>query len=161
MDVLNLIQVIGSLLGTLSVGGIIGSLIGLRWKSKVEKAKADQEEAKADDAEITNASNIIKIYKDALEDLKQSKKDIEDSYLTKISGYEKKLAEYEVQLQQYKDDLKVKNTLIEDITKSQLLMKLELETIHKLLDTNCKDCEFKDNCEKYKAKKFKYESSNN
>jgi hypothetical protein len=50
--------------------------------------------------------------------------------------------------------------LISDLTKSQLAFKLELDMLKKASLSDCTDCDFKTNCEKYKAKQLKYELSN-
>lgn len=140
------------LISTLTVGGILGTVLGLRWKTKQEKGRAEQEEARADSMGLQNVNEVISLYKKALADFQSNKERDEAAYLAKIEDYEKRLAEYDVRLKTYSEDLKSKDEIISNLTKSQLKLKLEIDRMKMSSTENCDQCAFKATCEKYKAK---------
>lgn len=149
------LQIASSIVGmisTLVVGTISGTVIGSRWRAKQEKGKAGQEEARADSMGLQNVNEVINLYKKALADFQANKERDEASYLAKIEDYEKRLAEYDVRLKTYSDDLKSKDEIISNLTKSQLKLKLEIDSMKRSSTENCDQCAFKATCEKYKAK---------
>lgn len=141
-----------SAVSTLTVGGVIGTLIGLRYKRKVEEEKSNQEGAKTDEMNLHNISEVINLYKKALNDFRELKEKDEAIHISRIEQYEKRMAEYEVKLSNYQTDLNDKEVIISDLTKSQLKLKLEMEHLKTSSLEKCETCEFKITCEKYKSK---------
>lgn len=167
MDLVELVSLGLNWLGSLTIGGIIGSIIGLKWKNKTEKARAEQEEARAeqeeaktDEAELSNITTIIRLYREAIEDLKKAKDESDDINLKKLSDNQKIITELEVKVHNLSEDLQVKNQMISELTRTQLKYKLDLDSLQASNINNCETCEFHSNCDKFKAKKVKYESLN-
>jgi predicted RNase H-like nuclease (RuvC/YqgF family) len=154
------IRLIFEILGSLIAGGGVGAIVSWRYIKRREKTITEREEATTNGTQLENVDKIVQLYKEALDDLSKRKEESDQSYIDKISEYERKVAELDSKLQQYKEDLDAKNSLISDLTKSQLAFKLELDMLKKASLSDCTDCDFKTNCEKYKAKQLKYELSN-
>lgn len=152
------VEVIVGLLATLSTGGVIGSIIGWRYVKVKEAARARQETAQAESQELTNSRNLIEMYKTALEDQKKLSEQSESDYVKKIKEYDQRLAEYQSELNEYEKRYSRQEKIIEELTRNQLRLKLEIQNIQLQSIENCDSCSFKATCEKYKAKKESYKA---
>jgi len=159
MDSFNIIQLIITAVTTLTVGGVIGSIIGLKFVKRKEQAQAKQQEETANSLEINNTQSLIQIYKDALNDLKELRLEDERSYKGTINDLNSKILEYESKFREYDDLLKKSNETVESLTKSQLKLRLEIQSLQSQSLTNCEECNFRLNCERYRAKRMSYEQA--
>lgn len=142
-------------LGSLIFGGGIGTFIGLKWKRKQAKGEADQASAQADTMTLANVSEVIELYKKALQDMKDFKDKDSAEYHKRIDELENKLGNMETQLEDYRKDLEDKNRIIEELTRSQLKLKTELDTYHENESQKCDNCQYKKICEQLDAMKQK------
>lgn len=147
------------LISTLTVGGVIGSIVGIKSKKRSEAAQASQEEGKAlqeaaeaDSLKLANTDKLITLYKSALEEFIKRKEESDNEYNSKIKDYELRLSSYEGKLKNYANDLQEKDNLVQESIRLQLKFKLELEQVKSLLLSECEKCEFKSECRKYEAK---------
>lgn len=140
---------------TLLFGGGIGTFIGWKYKRKREKGEADQAAAQADTMTIANVGEVIELYKKALQDMKDFKDKDAAEYHKRIDELEAKLGTMETQLEDYRKDLEDKNRIIEELTRSQLKLKTELDTYHENESQKCDNCQYKKICEQLDAMKQK------
>lgn len=154
------VEVIIGIIATLSTGGVIGSLVGFRYIKSKEAAKARQETAQADSQELTNARNLIELYKNALDDVKVLNDKSESEYLKKIEEYDKKLEQYKSELDSYQKKHSNQERTIEELTRNQLRLKMEIQNLQIQSLESCDSCFCKATCEKYKAKKIAYNENN-
>jgi uncharacterized coiled-coil protein SlyX len=151
---LSSIQIIVGILSTLSVGGIIGFIVGLPYLRKREKAKMKQEVAQAANLELGNVRNLIELYNKALTDSKKFQEQAQIGYETRVNQLENQVHEYKNQVDRYSKTVKEYESTIDQLTRSQLKLKLQLQHISSLNNSECDKCQFRENCEKYKAKKL-------
>jgi predicted nuclease with TOPRIM domain len=158
-DLLQIIQVLTPLL----LGGVIGSIAGLKWKvrsdrakSKQEDAKAERENALADQAEMTasgmdikNTADLIRLYKDALKDIQDYKDSIEVRYAEKLKSCEDALKEVQVELSNTKERLDSKDRIIAKLVSNQSELQGKIEILQSQLKSNCEQCEFRSECKKF------------
>lgn len=152
MELLNSIQLIIGIIATLTTGGVIGTIGTWKYQKRKNEAQTQTEENSAKASELTNANQIIQLYKTALEDLKALTHQNEEAYTNKIKILETKQNEALRQLEEYKNALKEYERKVEELTKVQLKLKLEVMTVQSQSNSNCELCEFRDGCLKYKAK---------
>lgn len=153
METLNNIQIIIGIIATLTTGGIVGWFVGFRYLKTREQAKAKQEVEQAEGLELTNTRELINLYKQALSDVKSLSKQTETEYADRVKQYEKRLEELSCKLSVYETNFKEQEATIDNLTRSQLKLKLEIMSVKNQSISNCSDCSFIDTCEKYKAKK--------
>lgn len=173
MEWITSINGIVTILSTLTVGGIIGSIISLKYKGRVENAKAGQEEAKVDQVsaeadlkeeqvrqlKFGTTEKAISIYDRALEVLRaeneadKKERDVErEKWHKKLEELNQKITVLTVLVENQKSELEKKDKAISDMTKAQLKLKLELDLVRVSMTDNCESCSFKHACEKYNAK---------
>lgn len=151
MELLNNLQIIIGLIATLSTGGIIGSIIGLRYHKRKELAQVHQDESAAVATELSNAREVINLYRETLDDLTKLNEQKETAYLGKIKSLEDKLNECTNELAKYRGVLKEYEKKVDDLTKIQLKLKLEMMNWRDQSESKCSECDFRDGCMKYKT----------
>lgn len=154
------VEVVIGIIATLSTGGVVGSLIGLQYVKTKEAAKTRQEIAQADSKELTNARDLIDLYKKALKDIKELNDKSESEYLKKIEDYDKKLEQYKSELDSYQKRHSDQERTIEELTRNQLRLKMEIQNLQSQSLEKCDSCFCKATCEKFKAKKVAYNENN-
>lgn len=159
MSMLDNIQSLIGIIATLTTGGVLGTIIGLRYRNRTEKAKSKQEEARADqeDAEtekmnISNAAELVEMYKKALNDIEDIYKRKEVSLTSQLTEVQGQVKELSLKVQEYQLRLTEKDDVITDITRSQLKMKLDMESMKMLMVEDCTNCSVVKTCVKYKLK---------
>lgn len=149
---LTAIQLIVTILSTVTVGGIIGFFVGLPYLKRKEKAKMEQEVEQATSLGLNNVKNLIDLYNKALQDNKNFQEDTRKGYEIKITQLEDQINSYKAQVERYSNLVKEQELTIDKLTKSQLKLKLQIQSISDLNNSDCDKCQFKDTCEKIKAK---------
>ena len=152
MEILSNLQIIIGIIATLTTGGVIGTISAWKYQKRKNEAQTQGEENAAIASELTNANQIIQLYKTALEDLKALTHQNEEAYTSKIKILETKQDEALKQLDEYRASLRDYEKKVEELTKVQLKLKLEVMTVRSQSNSNCEVCEFRDGCQKYKAK---------
>lgn len=157
---MELFNTIITVIATLTTGGVIGTMIGLRYKKKIEAAKAHQEVETYEGMEIQNTKSLIELYKNSLHDIRSIYEGNEKNYVNQInelrsqvSDLTAKITGYEVQVSEYRKTIK-------ELERKMTTVKLEVQSLHSQLKSNCDDCAFQDECGKYKARNIIYESNN-
>jgi type II secretory pathway pseudopilin PulG len=143
-----------ALISSLTVGGILGSIVGIGYLKKRERAKAQQEVEQATNLELTNIRNLIELYNKALEDSKNILDSTKSSYENKIRQLENTVQDLTDKVGQYTKQVQENEDTIDKLTRSQLKLKVQLQSLTNLDNSDCQKCQFKDTCEKYKAKKI-------
>lgn len=152
MEILSNLQIIIGIIATLTTGGVIGTISTWKYQKRKNEAQTQGEENAAIASELINANQIIQLYKTALEDLKALTHQNEEAYTSRIKILEAKQDEALKQLDEYRASLKDYEKKVEELTKVQLKLKLEVMTVRSQSNSNCEVCEFRDGCQKYKAK---------
>lgn len=160
MNTIAIIREIVTLIMAVAAGGLISKIIDLRYRNKSSKGKAEQESNKATEGDLNNSDRILKVYTTMIDDLENRRKANEKEYLDRIRQYELELSDCKSKLNKCLDDLREKSKLIDQLTKSQLSLKMEVQKLTGMLSSNCETCAFKSECPKYKAKLLEDESLN-
>lgn len=160
MEWISNLQGLLGLLTTIFTGGIIGSIVSIRYLKKSESAKAQQEVEKSEELGLKNTETLIGLYKDALTDVRTLHAQLESDYDNKVKDYEVQLKSLGEQLNRCKEVIISQEETINQLTKTQLKLKLQIQSLNSSLISNCSDCAFNNTCERLKARKLTYEQTN-
>lgn len=145
-------ELLVTFISTLTVGGVISSIIALKWSkrkyesetkiqeetAKQEHHKTDQESHNADSIALQNAKLIIDAYKQGFEDLK--------------GLYDESNKELEKRCNKLEEDLsRVQKITSENIDKLEKELNIYKKRIHELeeqANTTCGTCEFAADCKR-------------
>lgn len=161
MDGYYIVKIALAIVGFLSTGGIIGWITKEKYAEKHEVASIRTENSGADKNEILNAKELVSMYKNALSDMQSQSDKIISEYVSRIKDYESKLKDYEAKLAEYINQVRLQSTTIDTLTKNQIKLKMQVMAIQSQSLTECEQCSFITNCEKYKAKKLIANESSN
>lgn len=154
MGTLSVLQMIIGIISSLTVGGIIGSIVGFQYLKKREFAKTKQEIEQAESLELANTRSLIEMYKNALVDFQTINESNKQSFTSKLDEVQTKLNECQDELERNRKKIRDQEKIIEDLTRNQLKLKLDLQSLHSQSKKDCSDCSFKDVCDKLKAKEL-------
>jgi chromosome segregation ATPase len=153
------------ILTPLLLGGVIGSIVRLKWQVKSDRYKSDQEKHKvdqqhalseqaeltADGMEIRNAAELIQLYREAIRDITDYKTQLQESYQTQINDLGESIKKLQEQIENYESELKKKEAIISELSKNQIQLKSDLQELQSKLEVNCAQCNFRVHCPKYKS----------
>lgn len=151
------------ILAPLLIGGGIGSIVGLRWKTRSEKFKSEQEKYKvdqqhavseqaeltADNMELKNTADIIRLYREALTDLNQYKTDLNENYQSQINNLQQSIQKLQEQIMRYETELHNKDRMITELSDNQRRLNKTVEQLQGEIQTRCNQCKYKDTCQRY------------
>lgn len=123
-ELLDFLTNFAGILSTLTVGGVLGSVVGIKYLKRKEAAKAQQEIEIANKTGIENVGQVVDIYKEALEDLKHR-------FETEESKYKSQLEEYKTLIKEYDQKLKECTTTLEKYEKTITSQHEEIEGLKK------------------------------
>lgn len=138
-------QLILTIISTLTVGGVISSVISLWWSKRTneantkkleeeveqEAAKSDQERESADSLAIANAKEVIQMYKESVEQLTELYNKTTKELNDRCSRLESEFATYRQNAQKRMADF--------ERTVAELQASLKIQ---------CNDCAFSKECKK-------------
>lgn len=138
-------QLLLTIISTLTVGGVISSVISLRWSRRTneantkkleeeveqEAAKSDQEHENADSLAIQNAKEVINMYKESV-------KELTDLYNKTTKELNERCSRLEEEFSTYRQNAQ-KRMLDFELTVTELQNSLKLQ---------CDDCAFSQDCKK-------------
>lgn len=151
-------QLILTIISTLTVGGVISSVISLRWSKRTneantqklekeveqEAAKSDQERENADSLAIANAKEVIQMYKESVGELTELYNKTTAELNERCSRLEKEFTTYRQNAQKRMADLE------KQIIELQASLKVQ-----------CDDCAFAKECKKRISLGIKLKKSRN
>jgi gas vesicle protein len=129
----------------MTVGGVIASVIALRWAKRNNEAEtrkleeqAKQAQKETDSIEIENAKKVIQMYKESIEELTALYKQYKEESQEQFDELKRDFNEFKAVCDE------TKRTLGERITKyADRVKKLE-----EMQDSDCSKCQYSANCEK-------------
>lgn len=137
---------------TALLGGGLGRIITLRSTKREANSKADQAEKNTEALTLKNTNEIVELYKKAMHDMQVLSDKREQEFQVKIDQQNELIKKQSEQLEEYNRTQIEQQKVIDKLTATQGLFKLEIERLKKLSLDTCSTCEFKDMCAKYKAK---------
>lgn len=138
-------QLILTVISTLTVGGVISSIIALKWSKRTneantkkleeeveqEAAKSDQERENANSLAIANAKEVIQMYKESVGELTELYNKTTNELNERCSRLEREFSTYRHNAQQRMADFE------KQIIELQASLKVQ-----------CNDCAFANDCKK-------------
>jgi inorganic triphosphatase YgiF len=149
-------QLILTIISTLTVGGVISSVISLWWSKRTneantkkleeeveqEAAKSDQERENADSLAIANAKEVIQMYKESVEQLTELYNKTTKELNDRCSRLESEFTTYRQNAQKRMTDFE------RQVIELQASLKVQ-----------CNDCAFSKDCKKRIALGIKFKKS--